>query len=138
MIRLVNGSDAAYVKVIAALHEETFPKIIFPVTQNGYWWLAYEDKLVAGFAHLSVSDRYPSTGYFARVGVLPDFRGRSLQYKFMEKAECKAKSLGWEAIVSDTTNKPYSAANFIKRGYSNFTPEIPWGSDKTLYWHKEL
>jgi hypothetical protein len=49
-------------------------------------------------------------------------------------------SLGrtWESIVSDTTNNPISANNFIQAGYRLYEPELPWAWSHTLYWRKWL
>ncbi len=34
--------------------------------------------------------------------------------------------MGWDSIVSDTTDKPVSANNFIQAGYRLFAPKTPW------------
>lgn len=140
VIRFVKDiSDSNIVKTLADLHSQTFPKSVpFPYGLPSYWWIAYCNKVPVAFAFMCGSDRYPDTGYFGRVGVLPKYRGRGLQKKFMKLAEKKAKSIGWTAMVSDTRNKPFSAANFKAMKYTQFTPEDPWDTIRAIYWRKEL
>ena len=44
----------------------------------------------------------------------------------------------WGSIVSDTTDNPVSANNFIRAGYRLYEPEAPWAWSHTLYWRKWL
>ncbi|MBP1091114.1 hypothetical protein JOE50_001644 [Bradyrhizobium japonicum] len=44
----------------------------------------------------------------------------------------------WDSIVSDTTDNPVSANNFIQAGYRLYEPEVPWAWSHTLYWRKRL
>lgn len=44
----------------------------------------------------------------------------------------------WHSIVSDTTDNPVSANNFIKAGYRLYEPDVPWAWSNTLYWRKWL
>lgn len=138
-IRPVNPTDSKVVRDLAAIMHETLPGIPFPSGYTFYWWGAYDaaGKMVA-CACLSGSDRYEKAGYFARVGVLPEARGHGLQRRFMRVAEAKARKLGWGEMYSDTTEKPHSASNFERAGYTQFTPEKPWGWAKTKYWRKQL
>lgn len=132
-------SVARTARVLADLHARTFsPTVPFPGVWPAYWWVVYDGKKPAAFAFMCGSDRYADTGYFGRVGVLPEYRGRGLQRRLMRAAERKARALGWIAMVSDTRNKPYSAANFKALGYEQFTPENPWDFPCAIYWRKEL
>ena len=137
-IATANPFDAAAVARVAYLHAETLPGIIFPSSGMGYWWEVWHRDQSVAFAILCGSDRYPESGYFARVGVTPHHRGHSLQYRLMGVAEKKARQLGWTALYSDTRNRPYSAANFERRGWTQFTPEKPWDKPGAIYWMKEL
>ena len=130
--------DARYVEIVARLHFETLPKIPFPGVWPSWWWIAWDGEKPAAFAFMCGSDRYENTGYFGRVGVLEEYRGQGLQRRLMRAAEKKARELGWTAMVSDTRDKPYSAANFERMGYVAFTPETPWDYKHSIYWRKEL
>lgn len=79
-----------------------------------------------------------NSGYFCRVGVLQRHWGRGLQLRLMRAVEVRARRLGWDSIVSDTTDNPVSANNFISAGYRLYEPEAPWAWSHTLYWRKWL
>ncbi|OKO85938.1 hypothetical protein AC630_04260 [Bradyrhizobium sp. AS23.2] len=44
----------------------------------------------------------------------------------------------WDSIVSDTTDNPVSANNFIQAGYRLYEPEVPWAWSHSLYWRRSL
>jgi GNAT superfamily N-acetyltransferase len=69
---------------------------------------------------------------------LQKYRGRGLQRRLMRAIEGQARRIGWESIVSDTTDNLISANNFIRAGYRLYDPEVPWGWTNTLYWRKRL
>jgi hypothetical protein len=52
--------------------------------------------------------------------------------------EARGRRIGWDSIVSDTTDNRVSANNFIQAGYRLFEPETPWAWAHTLYWRKWL
>ena len=135
--REVNFGWAPHAKILAELHTALFPGITFP-SDGGFWWLVWRGREAVAFSYMCGSTWFPSTGYFARVGVLKSHRGHGLQRRLMNAAERKARSLKWEAIVSDTNEVPRSAANFEALGYTQFTPEKPWAATKALYWRKDL
>ncbi len=144
-IKQVDAVLAPALEVLAFLHHQTFSSnVIFPSPHQGYWWIAYYQPGLglapypAAFAHLCPSTYYPGEGYFARVGVLRGHRGHGLQCCLMRKAEEAARGERWFGIVSDTTRRPYSAANFERLGYHQFMPEKPWGEAQTIYWRKDL
>lgn len=137
-IRLVNAEQSKYAAQIANLHWMLFPSIQLPPLASKYWWVAYEFGKPIGFAHMCQSTYYPKSGYFARVGVLPGWRGQGLQRRFMKIMENTARREGWEAIYSDTRKAPHSAANIKAAGYVPFSPEVPWGYKGVKYWVKHL
>ena len=106
---------------------------------NCHWWFAYNeaDKPIA-FAGLNPSVLYKNAGYFKRVGVLPGHRGRGLQLRFFRALEHRAKRIGWQKIVSETTDTVYSGNNFIKAGYLMFEPDHGWAFPNSIYWIKTL
>ena len=69
---------------------------------------------------------------------MQDHCGNSLQLRFMRALELRARRNGWFWIVSDTTENPVSANNFIRAGYRLYLPEQPWGWAHTLYWRKQI
>jgi GNAT superfamily N-acetyltransferase len=105
---------------------------------RGYWWLAYLEETPVAFAGLVPFEPIPNTGYLKRCYVYPEHHGQGLQIRLMAVRELKARQLGWTHIVSECreSNK-YSAANFIKAGYSQCEPEQPWERD-SVYWVKAL
>lgn len=136
---LVPANEAKYAAIVADLHARLFPSIIFPYPHYGDWWVVWHKEKPVAFAHQSPTTYYPNSGYFGRVGVLPAHRGHGLQLRLMKMAEKRArKAHAWEALYSDTTCKPHSAANFEKLGWARFEPETPWGTARTVYWRKEL
>ncbi len=90
------------------------------------------------FAGVVPSTHARNSGYFCRVGVLPKHQGFSLQRRLMRAIEAEARRIGWDRIVSDTTDNLASANNFIAAGYRLYVPEIPWGWLHTLYWQKRI
>lgn len=140
----VAAERAEYAAVVAILHAKLFPTIIFPYPHYGDWYVAWQvDKPVA-FACMAPTLLYPNCGYLQRVGVLPGHRGHRLQARLMAHCEYDARHVhGWEAIISDTTRNPHSAANFVLRGWAQFEPEEVhrrgWAVNRfTKFWRKGL
>lgn len=138
-IREVDGGDEEIADALSILHTLTFfDGAPVPDFEIGHWWLGYCGNEPVSFASLISSDRYPLSGYFKRVGVLPSHRGHSLQLRHMRALESRAKRNGWRRVISDTTENPHSGNNFISAGYWLFTPEYPWAFQQSIYWMKEL
>jgi GNAT superfamily N-acetyltransferase len=117
-----------------------WPKLSNPELdgEDCYWWMAFLDKDVVGFAGIVPSLYTPCSGYFKRVLVLPGHQGHGLQMRFMRTLERKAKAIGWEQIVSETTDTIYSANNFIRCGYHIYDPKPRWAFQNSIYWRKYL
>lgn len=135
VIRQVDGADE-----FDALRELQTGTSEFPLvdTSDGWWWIAYDKGVPAAYLGLILSSHYPNAGYFTRVGVLAEHRGRGLQARLMRTMERFARKTGLELLVSDTTDTVYSANNFIRSGWLLFDPEFPWAFSNTLYWRKDL
>lgn len=142
-IREVDASEEDIAETI-----REFNKIEFawpPITDeelegdNCHWWFAYDakDNPIA-FSGLNPSIMYKNAGYYKRVGVLPGHRGNGLQLRFFRTLERRAKAIGWNMIVSETTDAIYSANNFIRAGYRLFEPAYPWAFPNSLYWKKSI
>ena len=61
-----------------------------------------------------------------------------LQLRLMRALESRARQIGWDAVVTDTTNNLASANNFIRAGYRLYQPPCPWAWPNTLYWRKSI
>ncbi|MBR0741487.1 GNAT family N-acetyltransferase [Bradyrhizobium liaoningense] len=138
-IRTVDADDDATAEILGDLHRLTFlDGAAMPQFGLGAWWLAYHDDDAVAFAGVVPSTHARNSGYFCRVGVLQRHRGRGLQLRLMRAVEARGRRLGWSSIVSDTTDNPASANNFIEAGYRLYEPEAPWAWSHTLYWRKRL
>lgn len=138
-IREVDGFDDETAETLAELHKLTFFGYApVPKFETGHCWLGFCGETAVSFATLIPSDRYPNAGYFKRVGVLPAHRGHRLQLRHMRAIEARARRNGWNWIVSDTTDNPHSANNFVRCGYQILAPASPWAYPASIYWGKKL
>ncbi|WP_433994157.1 GNAT family N-acetyltransferase [Bradyrhizobium japonicum] len=97
-----------------------------PQFEIGAWWLAYHGDVAVAFAGIVPSTHVSNGGYFSRVGVLQRHWGTRPSAQMMRAVEARGSRMGWDSIVSDTTDKPVSANNFIQAGYRLFAPKTPW------------
>jgi len=110
-----------------------------PVDTNfGSWWIATEDGKDVGFAGLVRTVSWIDCGYLCRAGVVPSYRGRGLQKKFIRVRLRQAQALGWKWVITDTTDNLASANNLIACGFKLFQPTKPWGFKNALYWRRKL
>ena len=138
-IREIDGDDEDVADTLTELHRLTFlDAASIPEFDRGHWWLAFDGTVPIGFAGLVPSTRAFNAGYFCRVGVLRKHWGHSLQSRLMRALEARARRNGWSSVISDTTDNPASANNFIRAGYRLYQPRYPWGWPNTLYWHKSI
>ncbi|MBK3666795.1 GNAT family N-acetyltransferase [Bradyrhizobium diazoefficiens] len=138
-IRIVDTSDDDVADTLADLHRLTFfDAAAMPQFDLGAWWLAYQGNDAVAFAGVVASTYARNCGYFSRVGVLQRHWGRGLQLRLMRAIEARGRRIGWDGIVSDTTDNPVSANNFIQAGYRLYEPKVPWAWSHTLYWRRSL
>ncbi len=138
-IRSVDGGDEEIAEILGDLHQRTFfDSAALPRFDLGCWWLAYHGPEAVAFAGVVPSTHARNSGYFCRVGVVRRHQGHALQRRLMRAIEMEARRIGWDSIVSDTTDNLASANNFIAAGYRLYIPEIPWGWSNTLYWEKRI
>ena len=107
-------------------------------TNFGSWWIATENGVDIGFAGLVRTVSWTDCGYLCRAGVIPDARGQGLQKKLINVRVRQAKALGWNWVITDTTDNPASANSLIATGFKLFQPTKPWGFKNTLYWRRKL
>jgi GNAT superfamily N-acetyltransferase len=133
----VDGGRPKTNALLQYMQLETMPhdEVIDPAI--GYWWLIRESGIPAAFLGMT---KLPleNAGYVARVGVLAPFRGQGMQKHLMRVAERRARTLGWEMLISTTLNNPPSANSFISCGWKTYEPANPWGYIGTIYWRKDL
>ena len=135
----VDGLDDEIVDTLSDLHRLTFfDGARVPEFDHGHWWLAFHEEAAVAFAGMVPSTHVANAGYFCRVGVLRRHCGQRLQLRLMRALRARARSNGWSAIVSDTTDNIFSANNFIRAGYQLFQPLHPWAWSSTLYWRKAI
>lgn len=138
-IRMVDASDDDVADTLDDLHRLTFfNAAAMPQFELGAWWLACQGDDAVAFAGVVPSTYARNSGYLSRVGVLQRHWGRGLQLRLMRAVEARGRRIGWDSIVSDTTDNSFSANNFIKAGYRLFEPELPWAWSHTLYWRRSL
>ncbi|WP_354138817.1 GNAT family N-acetyltransferase [Bradyrhizobium sp. LB11.1] len=138
-IRMVDASDDDVADTLVDLHRLTFfDAATMPKFDLGAWWLAYEADDAVAFAGVVPSTYARNSGYFSRVGVLQRHWGKGLQFRLMRAVEARGRRIGWDSIVSDTTDNPVSANNFIRAGYRLYEPDVPWAWSHTLYWRRSL
>lgn len=138
-IRAVDASDQKIASILIWLQLETLPAdpLVNPV-EGGYWWLVFDGVHPVAYLGLTPVESWGKTGYVARVGVLPAYRGQKLQQRLLRVCERKAKAVGWQRLISTTYNNPPSANSFIACGYRTYEPAGRWGADDTIYWLKEI
>ena len=123
-------------QAIRFLQKECLPLDTVLSPKVGWWWMAYCDGRLAGFAAMLQSSKIPQAAYLARAGTLEAFRGRGLQKKLIRERLKFAKDLGLTQAITDTTDNVASANALIATGFRMFEPDDPWGSPNTLYWRK--
>jgi len=102
---------------------------------RGHWWIAYaEGGKPVGFAGLVRSTRWTDTGYLCRAGVMNGFTGHGLQKRLISVRIRKAKELGWNWLITDTTNNPASSNSLISCGFKIYEPSAPWSFKNAIYW----
>jgi len=102
---------------------------------RGHWWIAYaEDGKPVAFAGLVRSIKWTDTGYLCRAGVMDGFTGHALQKRLILARVKQARKLGWNWVITDTTNNPASANSLINVGFKMYQPAKPWGMTKAVYW----
>ncbi|MGY4503143.1 hypothetical protein ACVWYH_007100 [Bradyrhizobium sp. GM24.11] len=133
-ILMVDASDDDVADTLDDLHRLTFfDAAAIPHFELGAWWLAYQGDDAVAFAGVVPSTYARNTGYLSRA-----FCSGTGAGDFRRAVEARGRRIGWDSIVSDTTDNSFSANNFIKAGYRLFEPEVPWAWSHTLYWRRSL
>jgi len=135
-IRRVNGP--AHSDDIYRLQALCLPLDTPAVVEEGEWWLAYDGDDAVAFACLCKSKSKANHGYLARAGVAPSHRGHGLQKRLIRVRLARAKALGWDGVVTDTTHNPASSNSLIGCGFRCYEPAHPWSFDAAIYWRVQF
>ena len=139
VIRKVDIRNSAHVSVINHLQKEILPSDNLYKPDHGHWWITYtESGKPVAFAGLVRSMVWTDTGYLCRAGVLDDFTGHGLQKRLILARVKQAKKLGWNWVITDTTDNPASANSLINAGFKIYTPGNPWSYKHAIYWKYKI
>lgn len=137
-IRKANPMAYADRVLIKSLHRACFPSDQMVNLAGGYWWLAYCNGICAGFCGMEQCEKWYNAGYLCRAGVAPSFQGAGLHKRLIQVRITKAKAIGWDWLITDTTENPASANGLIGKGFKMYQPAEPWAYEKSLYWRLKL
>lgn len=138
-VRRVNGKSKRVQNTLNRLQKEILPCDALCDVTEGYWWIVYnEANKPVGFAGMKQSNQFADCAYFHRAGVLDDHTGHGLQKRLINVRLRKAKVMGFNWAVSDTSKNPASANSLINCGFKMYRPSKPWGWEYTCYWRLKL
>lgn len=134
--RLIRIKQSTDIDLIRRMDKRCLPGCYFYLGE--YWWIVWDGKIPVGYAGMAQSKQWNNCGYFCRAGIIPEYRGRGLQKRLIHARLRFARSLGWEAVVTDTRQNPASANSLISCGFTTYIPRNPWGFSDCIYWRKWL
>ena len=138
-IRKVDVRDVDIAKTLIYLQKQCLPSDSICDIKKGHWWIAYDEQMFpVGFAGMVRSYNFFDCGYLCRAGVVEKHQGKGIQKLLIKARERHAKRLGWNWLISDTTDNPASANSLISCGFKLYNPSSPWGFKHALYWRKQL
>ncbi len=138
-IRKVNTKSKRVQNTLNRLQKEILPTTAACDVTEGHWWIVYtEANKAVGFAGMTQSAQFGDCAFFHRAGVMDEHLGNGLQKRLIKARINKAKSMGFNWAVSDTSKNPPSANSLIHCGFKMYQPSKPWGWDYTNYWRLNL
>jgi GNAT superfamily N-acetyltransferase len=138
-IRKVDIKNPSNQTVLLYLQKKILPQDAPYKPDRGHWWVAYaEDGKPVAFAGLVRSIVWNDTGYLCRAGVLDGYTGNGLQKRLISVRMRQAKKLGWNWLITDTTENPASSNSLISMGFKLYEPSTPWSFKNALYWKLKL
>jgi GNAT superfamily N-acetyltransferase len=138
-IKKVNAVNEDISKILIYLQKKCLPGDSLFDISTGYWWIVYDENMLPiGFAGMVRSYRWNDCGYLCRAGIIEEHRGHGIQKKLLKIREKQAKKLGWNWLITDTTDNPASSNSLINCGFKLYAPQKPWGYTQTLYWRKRI
>ena len=134
-IKKVDTRNPAIQNLLMFLQRQILPADSPYKPDRGHWWVAYAEcgKPVA-FAGLVRSLKWSDTGYLCRAGVMDGFTGHGLQKRLISARIKQARKLGWNWLITDTTNNPASSNSLINAGFKIYRPGQPWSWRHSIYW----
>ena len=139
IIRKVDIRNSSHVSVIKHLQKEILPSDNLYKPDHGHWWVAYtEAEKPVAFGGLVRSMVWTDTGYLCRSGVLDEYTGHGLQKRLIQARIKQAQKLGWNWVITDTTDNPASANSLINSGFKIYTPGNPWSFRNAIYWKYKI
>ena len=132
----INPKNEVNKELLIQMHRTCF-NLPLPYT-DGQWWIAYDGMNPVGFCAVIPSFQWQKTGYLLRSGVMPDYRGRGLQKRFIKLRIKYAKEQGWDWLVTDTRYNPASVNSLISCGFKLYKPSTPWSFKDALYWRRKV
>ena len=134
-VKKVDIKETANRSMLLHLQKKILSEDVPYQPDRGHWWIAYaEDGKPVGFAGLVRSMRWNDTGYLCRAGVMEGFTGHGLQKRLILARIKQARKLGWNWLITDTTDNPASANSLINAGFKMYTPGAPWSFKNACYW----
>ena len=135
IIKKADLRNPALITLLCYLQKKILPSDTIYKPERGHWWIAYteEGKPVA-FAGLVRSIKWSDTGYLCRAGVMDGYTGHGLQKRLIRARQAQARKLGWNWLITDTTNNPASGNSLINAGFKLYTPANKWSLRNAIYW----
>lgn len=138
-VRKVNNKSKRVQNTLNRLQKEILPSDKLCDVTEGHWWIVYTDaNKPVGFAGLCQSSQFADCAFFHRAGVMDEHTGHGLQKRLIKARINKAKAMGFNWAVSDTSKNPPSANSLINCGFKMYRPSKPWGWEWTCYWRLKL
>jgi predicted GNAT family acetyltransferase len=138
-IRQVDNKDKSVQAVLIDLQAIVLDGSPIAKPSIGYWWIVYtEEDEAVGFAAMKQSSQFTDCVYLNRCGILSKHRGKGLQKRLVKVRLQKAKCMGFNWAVTDTTFNPASANSLINCGFKMYEPSKPWSWTYSSYWRLKV
>jgi GNAT superfamily N-acetyltransferase len=137
-IKKVNPHREETKLLLNRLQKECLPYDQPYSTDSGYWWVAFDGDDAIGFAGFTQTRQWLDCAYLCRAGVVSRYRGHGLQKRFIDIRARYAKRIGYNWMITDTTDNYPSANSLISCGFRLYEPAQKWAFKHSLYWRKRL
>jgi len=138
-IRQVNVNSKRVQNTLTRLQSEILDGTKPAKINIGYWWIVYtETNKAVGFAAMKQSSQFSDCVFLHRSGISDEHTGNGLQKRLIKARLNKAKHMGFNWAVSDTTLNPQSTNSLINCGFKMYQPSKPWGWKHTCYWRLKI
>jgi RimJ/RimL family protein N-acetyltransferase len=138
MLTIREVDPVKFARALERLHTACFPEDQMPDFKLGWWWLGFARGEPVAFCGMRNVESWERTAYLKRAGVVREHRGRGYQKRLIRTRLQKARALGYQRVITDTTDNPASANSLIACGFRLYEPQSHWGFRRTLYWIRTL